>query len=658
MDTHVKNLYSLLKSIADGRARYNSDAFSVAMEHVERHAILIGLNQEEFHALVLALSKIDMKRSNFPSTALQKMIRGLIPKTRLKKESLEILVVWFMTHWLHMPKNASKTTFMWFIGALKFELIQADDINWCYDSFCRGFDIHSFKMPHAKFLELITTPDLVTRSRTQYLLNEFNKLKQQSQPLLHILSLFKALRPDMMPMQIPVITSDFNSSAEKRLLDDLEVASVRAENAAHNDDSYNFARIRWAMQKKKTKKHDEVLPAVSYNIDAAQHTKGKELLQCETMKDVAANILSARTPAQILSLITNPEAVFYLKYQNDDVKSRFNYCLRMMFSTLEIFYCVNNLEEDIASLLTCVITKQEIDQKGSSVITSYYRDFLMYNQNTKYLPLVLKLTTWPQFSGPEDLKSNTLIPLEQAFSTSKFQHKCLVIEALWSMAFNMLMEFADKQADDFEWNPSKSLEMVTKSIEKMYNHCIAAKGILSLEELKISGINHYLKLSNIERTLHRSFQFYTVAPSSLIIGCFISGSPHLLELSANLVLGYRERSKTLTSAVKRSKTAELASLESIYHTLLDLFVDDAESQTLSLIKASSRERQIPVISRRFMSKHKLLRHVGFLITRLNLELNDMNEWNLQDALEFCSNNLPNFTHLLAILHNEKSQKSS
>jgi hypothetical protein len=90
----------------------------------------------------------------------------LIPNHRPSVEIVELLLVWFMTYWKKMPRNAAKTVFMWFIGkhylsnkclkaitiiftaALKYELIQPDDINWCYDTFFDCFEIKSLVSFH------------------------------------------------------------------------------------------------------------------------------------------------------------------------------------------------------------------------------------------------------------------------------------------------------------------------------------------------------------------------------------------------------------------------------------------------------------------------------------------------------------------------------
>jgi len=63
-------------------------------------------------------------------------------------------------------------------------------------------------------------------------------------------SLFKTLRPDKVPMQVPIITSGFlGSTGEKKMTEQLAVCATRAEGI------YNYNSIRWALKKKVGKKY-------------------------------------------------------------------------------------------------------------------------------------------------------------------------------------------------------------------------------------------------------------------------------------------------------------------------------------------------------------------------------------------------------------------
>jgi hypothetical protein len=90
-------------------------------------------------------------------------------------------------------------------------------------------------------------------------------------------SLFKTLRPDKVPMQIPILTSGFSgSSSEKGLTECLAVAATRAETS-----SSSFKAIRWALHRGKGSNKNSIFPQITY-IAKASRDKGKELLDCVT----------------------------------------------------------------------------------------------------------------------------------------------------------------------------------------------------------------------------------------------------------------------------------------------------------------------------------------------------------------------------------------
>jgi hypothetical protein len=164
----------------------------------------------------------------------------------------------------------------------------------------------------------MTTPDLITKHRTQFLWKQFGLLNMKG-PITHLLrsvlkidcavyvfhisifSLYKTLRPDKVPMQVPVITSGFaGGTGERTLTERLELAAEKAELADANPGTHNFKSIRWAIRtkvnsshfnlflfshfslQKNTKKRDIILPTIAYNVNVATIDQGKQLLDCQT----------------------------------------------------------------------------------------------------------------------------------------------------------------------------------------------------------------------------------------------------------------------------------------------------------------------------------------------------------------------------------------
>ncbi|XP_059481634.1 uncharacterized protein LOC132200294 [Neocloeon triangulifer] len=659
MDLSVRNFITILRNHSSGRSKYSANVFVPACESVEQHAFLNGLSDEEFLGVAKALAKCNPKKNNLPSNATQKIIRLLIPAGRPRVKDVEVLLVWLMSYWKDLPRNAAKTALMWFIGALQFELIRPEDVNWSYDVFCGVFEIKSLNLQLIKFLELMTTPNLVTRFRTQMLWNECSKSSNQK-PVFQLLSFYKSIRPDKVPMQIPVFTSNFQgSTGEKTLMDQLERAAARADQPKDNPEGYNFAQIRWAMQRaRRSKKQGQVLPTISYTANVAARTENvKELLECETLNDVAVNILTARTPAQVLSLATSPEAIFFLKFKDSgELTARFNYCLLRMFGSLENLYFNPQYKEDISQLLQCIATKQDIDLEGSIVVTNFIQNFLKYNRNPIFLPLVLKLLKWPRFEGPIDLYQNLLIHVESAFASATFRHKELIIESLWNLAINLLSELEDKLADDFEWSPKETLQMIFGVIEKFYDHCIASRGLTDTGGMIPSAITHYLELFGIEATLHHSFSLHTVAPRSVLLCSLIGGPSYLVEQCSKLIVLYKSMLPKLPRAAKKEMNKSAEMLDEVFLCFFDILFD--VDKGTSLLTRVVKKNAIPVISKTILKKPQLLRYFGLLIERLLSEEEAGNDWTLEDFLEFCNNNFMSFAELLEFTRNAESQQTS
>jgi hypothetical protein len=116
-------------------------------------------------------------------------------------------------------------------------------------------------------------------------------------------------------------------------------------------------------------------------------------------------------------------------------------------------------EEDISELLNCLISKQEIDQSGSPIVSKLVQEFLLCIQHPTFVAQILKLLEKPHFTTLEgysniitvvelkdttfaftDLEGNFLEPLEMLFYSSDFRHKMLIIESLWNMVYYLVSD--------------------------------------------------------------------------------------------------------------------------------------------------------------------------------------------------------------------------
>lgn len=137
-------------------------------------------------------------------------------------------------------------------------------------------------------------------------------------------------------------------------------------------------------------------------------------------------------------------------------------------------------EEDISALLNCLISKQEIDQTGSPVVSKLVHEFILCIQHPTFLTQILKLVEMPYFTSLEgrikcfvwyftlkfvflDLSDKFLSPLEMLFYSSDYQHKMLIIESLWKMVFYL----ASDSLSWLKWNAQNKLKLLKTIFSKI-----------------------------------------------------------------------------------------------------------------------------------------------------------------------------------------------
>ncbi|XP_012064382.1 PREDICTED: centromere protein I-like [Atta cephalotes] len=527
------------------------------------------------------------------------LIKCLIPKYKLSEEIVKTMITWCLSSLNDLPFTVGVIIIQWIIGVWDCELVDRKVINIYYDIF---FYIMLKKQKLAcyiaRLIYVLTKPEDVSRRDVTRLLTFQKSYSKSPTYIIALLSLFKSYKPELVPEKIKSVNIE---SVWKPIPEVIRLALEDARDRAEIQQScQSIQPFKWnVMQnlqiKKKTK---ALLPSIGYFHMGSSIFKDKDaksIFDINSIEELGKYHQNIELPCNAVSLLANMIGYHLLTYADFQYQSRFSYNL---YNTLTRAFILENgkfSKEEMDKFLTMTIEFSRYMQEGILIIKLFFDEYLYYNSG-EHLPKLLDLLQWMTSISVTELRENILIHVQNIFYESNLNMKCEIIRSLQKLITNFFvrqeLEEQDQYASSFlqQGRLEDLAEIVPVITTILENLIVCGLNIHNYNVILLSEcLAFYEEICTLESRSH--VLSWTLPPSAVIYGAFITKSCAILSRICRLLLRYREMSPHLRQIMPSDIYEEKIRIISIYANDIykALWCDEPFSENGNLLKNFSKK---------------------------------------------------------------------
>ncbi|XP_032664424.1 centromere protein I-like [Odontomachus brunneus] len=499
------------------------------------------------------------------------LIKCLIPRYMLPEKVARSIITWCLSSLNELPISVSVIVIQWIIGLWDYELVDRKVINIYYDIFFYAMLKKQRLERHiARLIYVLTKPEDVSRRDVSRLLALQKSYSKHPKHVTALLSLFKSYKPELVPEKIESmnIESVWKPIPEMLRLS-LEDAKDRANIGQWRENVQTYFEWNTMQDRKDRKKKQVLLPSVGYfHIGSSifRDKDAKSIFDVSSIEELGKYQQSVELPCNAVSLLSNMAGYHLLTFANFQYQSRFSYNL---YNTLTRAFILENgkfSNEEMDKLLTMTAEFSRYMQEGILVIKIFFDEYLYYNTG-EYLLKLLDLLQWMTIVSTAELRENILVHVQNIFYESNLNMKCEIIQSLRKLIINLFVRqgLGEQITSSFlQQGPLENLADIISVI-------IAVSKNLIVDGLNIHNYNILLLLEALTFyeeicTLESRSRIpsWTLPPSAVIYGAFVTKNCAILSRLCRLLLRYRDMSPRLRHMLPSDIYQEKIYIISVY----------------------------------------------------------------------------------------------
>ncbi|KAM8732361.1 centromere protein I [Acanthopagrus schlegelii] len=473
-------------------------------DEVERHLVLVetvayrkGLPPEAISVLLEFAMSLRMGTS-----LCARVLKCLIPATVVPQEAVVRAVVWLGVG--KIPMSTQVLFIKWVLTM--FDMIDGKDQLRAIYGFIFSFVTEENLCPFiCHLLYLLTIKESVRVFRVRKLLELQSKLGRQPF-LMHLLSLYKVLCPELVTLSIPSrMRSGFrnhNSTWKSTLM------GVQKRNGSQAASSIGLAFTIKDKASSRKRKHGHLqLPALSSVVNKQPQSEPSSsrklvpLVQLHSFAQLLENMHHIELPAQMGSLLGSSLALQYLDFvQDESALLRLNFWLGYALYE-EFLFCgdgggFQNSDEAL-QFLNKLLSTENFLQGGFTSSEAFLYKFLTVWDGSLLRPQILALLSNIPVVPSSQIGRLLFEPLMQLFFTSSVFFKCGLVECLNSMLLKWLTwhsVYALEDDLDISLKSYTSINMTLSGFKDSVMDLVHFVGQLASVGLQLEGC-HSLLLS-------------------------------------------------------------------------------------------------------------------------------------------------------------------
>ncbi|XP_017876950.1 uncharacterized protein LOC108623149 [Ceratina calcarata] len=623
------------------------ESFSILKNYVASN----GLEDEDINELADVIMTVDMGANR-----LVPLIMCLVPKYKVPEDTVKSIIAWVLARIYELSVNVSTIVIQWIIGILDHHLVDRKVVNIYYYVFFHVMLKKERVGKHiARLVYILAKPEDVTRRDVSRLL----AVQQQSVRSLNhftaLLSLFKSYKPELVPERIQSVNiGSVWRDIPEALQSLLENVRARSEVSLTEDKKC----FNWnTFQLKKTKKNvAPLLPSVGYfqvgsNIFEEQDTRS--IFDITSLEDLGKLHLSVKLPSSAVSLLSNTAGHHLLTFANVQYQSRFAFNLYCTLQTGFILEPETVSPEETNKLLDMTIEFSRYMQQSVPTVNRFIHEYLYHNMG-EYQSQLLALMEWMTSVSSSDLQENLLIHLRSMFYQSSVTGKCEIIRSLKGLLTNLFVSEAfGEQCQQIPFlgqAPMTNLEEIIPILMKAAQDLIVSGlNIHSYNILLLSeALSFYEQICILES--HSRNSFFTLAPSAVIYGSFVTNNCAILSRICKLLLRYRDRSLkySLNDDAMAQVKSTIIDLASCIQDVVEALFHDEVFKTRSkryFLNNISKEVMEDLRSYQLNCLLNITNHCAILPYKCMLSMNGIEIDSKEDATRYIANYYPDILRL-------------
>ncbi|XP_030251202.1 centromere protein I [Sparus aurata] len=475
-------------------------------DEVERHLVLVekvayskGLPPEAISVMLEFAMSLRMG-----TVLCARVLRCLIPATVVPQEAVVRAVVWLGVG--KIPMSTQVLFIKWVLTM--FDMIDGKDQLRAIYGFIFSFVTEENLCPFiCHLLYLLTRKESVRVFRVRKLLELQSKLGRQPF-LMHLLSLYKVLCPELVTLSIPSRmrvcswVRNHNSTWKSTLI------GVQKRNGSQAASSIGLAFTIKDKASSRKRKHTHLqLPALSSVVNKQPQSEPSSsrklvpLVQLHSFAQLLENMHHIELPAQMGSLLGSSLALQYLDFvQDESALLRLNFWLGYALYE-EFLFCgdgggFQNSDEAL-QFLNKLLSTENFLQGGFTSSEAFLYKFLTVWDGSLLRPQILALLSNIPVVPSSQIGRLLFEPLMQLFFTSSVFFKCGLVECLNSMLLKWLTwhsVYALEDDLDISLKSYTSINMTLSGFKDSVMDLVHFVGQLASVGLQLEGC-HSLLLS-------------------------------------------------------------------------------------------------------------------------------------------------------------------
>ncbi|XP_014473444.1 PREDICTED: centromere protein I-like [Dinoponera quadriceps] len=543
--------------------------FDTHLNILQEEATKRGLDDDVLNSLVdIIINK------SFRTSRRISLIKCLIPRYKLPEKIAKSMIIWCFSSLNELPITVCIIVIKWIIGLWDYELVDRKVINIYYDIFFYTM----LKKPRlerdiARLIYVLTKPEDVSRREVSRLLALQKNYSKPPKHITALLSLFKSYKPELVPEKIDSVNieSVWKSIPEvvrlsleeaRERVDTVEIRS--SQQSAQTHFNWNILQNQKGHKKKST-----LLPSVGYFHIGSSIFKDKDaksIFDISSTEELGKYHQSVELPCNAVSLLSNMAGYHLLTYADLQYQSRFSYNLYNTLARAFIWENGKFSSEEMDKLLAMTAEFSRYMQEGILVIKLFFDEYLYYNTG-EYLLRLLDLLQWMTNVSIAELRENILMHVQNIFYESDLSMKCEIIKSLRKLIVNLFVRQGLEEhvtSSFLQQDPLENLADVVPVIaEIMKNLIVNGLNIHNYNVLLLSeALTFYEEICILES--RSRIPSWTLPPSAVIYGAFITKSCAVLSRVCRLLLRYREMSPRLRHMMPSDVCEERIQVISIY----------------------------------------------------------------------------------------------
>ncbi len=249
-----------------------------------------------------------------------------------------------------------------------------------------------------------------------------------------------------------------------------------------------------------------------------------------------------KLPCFATSLLTNTIGYHLLTYADLEYQERFISNLYYTLWKAFIFENGRYTEEEMNQVLEMTLEFSRYMQHGVSIVSHFINDYLSFCVSNHQMQLIA-LMQWSTVSLSE-LQDYVLKHLKSIYFVSELSVKCKIIRTLRNLVSNLCIiydkSYKNKLFPFLNQSFNDELETSIQIIENATRELITAGlNIYDYDTILLSeALTFYEQYNTL--LIDRKMSFLSIAPTSVIYGCYVSKSCILLSRVCALLLQYRK----------------------------------------------------------------------------------------------------------------------